>query len=157
MSDDAQHEPRIKRRRTDPVSADEWRLLVEDRLDDGSENMRQMQSAIVALQGATEALQGAMLENTRLTLENAKTQAGTKARTDEIYEFLLAGKTIWNVFSVFGSWLSKLLKGLTVLVKWAGVIATGGLAIYAAYYAFRHNGQMPPGIGPDSIKSEPRK
>ena len=110
MSDDAQHEPRIKRRRTDPVSADEWRLLVEDRLDDGSENMRQMQSAIVALQGATEALQGAMLENTRLTLENAKTQAGTKARTDEIYEFLLAGKTIVKTIIVPGKMVNFVVK-----------------------------------------------
>ena len=29
-------------------------------------------------------------------------------------------------------------------IKWGGVVATGGLAIYAAYYALRHGGQLPP-------------
>ena len=150
MSDEQTEEPHFKRRRTDPISAEEWREVIEDRLDHGSANMKAMQEAILALQGE-------MLENTRITLENTRITKQSAARSDEIYEFLLAGRSIWRVFSVIGGWLSKLIKGLTVLVKWAGVIATGGLAIYAAYYAFRHNGQMPPGIGPDAIKAEPHK
>lgn len=37
----------------------------------------------------------------------------------------------------------RVLGGLGVAVKWAGMIAAGGLSIYAAIYAITHGG-MPP-------------
>lgn len=142
MSDEAaQQESKPKRRRTDPISVDEWREAIEDRLDQGSENMRGMQKAIVSLQGE-------MIENTKLTRK-------ALTRNDEVYEFLMAGRNIWGVFSVVGGWMSKLIRAVAVLIKWGGVVATGGLAIYAAYYALRHGGQLPPEL--TTSKGAPEK
>ena len=129
MTDEATREQRKPRRRT-PISPEEWREVIEDRLDHGSDRMEAMQKAILALQGA-------MLENTRITKEGNDKQALTNKRTDEIYEYLLKGKSIWSTFSVVGGFFAWILTRL-------GTIATAGLAIYGVWYAFRHPGQLPP-------------
>lgn len=141
MSEDTQH-TRMKPRREN-ITQEEWREVIEDRLDHGSAHMKQMQESITSLQGVMLENTKLTVENTALTLANAQMQKESKAITDEIYKFLLTGKTIWSVFSIIGGFLSKLLKLLAVLAKWATVIVTGGLAIYSAWYAYRHNGALP--------------
>jgi hypothetical protein len=64
--------------------------------------------------------------------------------TRDVHEMLLAWRAGMSAIAKFGRGLAMVGRGIMKLVRWAGIVAGAGVAIWSAIYAITHGGRTPP-------------